>query len=248
MLKRERQEHILRKLNLHNRVLSSDLGMEINVSEDTIRRDLNELSDLGKLIKVHGGALSKSFHKSFLRLEVFKLEAKKIIAQKAVELIKDGMFILTSGGTTMIEMIRMIPEDLHATFFTVSIPAAYEYLQHPNIELIFIGGKISKNSHISVGGEAISKIKEINPDLCILGINAINTTKGITDNDWEVVQIKKTMVEASQKTIVLSISDKVNTEQRLKICNCEDIDILITELNGNDEFFKTYQNNQLTIL
>ena len=248
MLKIERQEYILRKLNLHNRVLSSDLGIEINVSEDTIRRDLNELAESGKLIKVHGGALSRSFHKSFLRTDIYKLEAKKVIAQKAVELIHDDMFILTSGGTTIIELARVLPYDLRATFFTASISAAYEYVQHPNIEVIFIGGKISKNSHISVGGEAISKIKEIKPDLCILGVNAIDLDKGISDNDWEVVQIKKAMIESSQKTIALSISDKVNTEQRLKICGCEEIDTLNTELDPMNDLLIPYKNKKINIL
>ena len=108
MLKRERQAYILKQINLHNRVLSSDLSLEINVSEDTIRRDLIELSESDKLIKVHGGALSRSFHSSFLRSDVYQLDHKKKIAAKAVSLIKDGMFVLTSGGTTLIEMARML--------------------------------------------------------------------------------------------------------------------------------------------
>ena len=247
MLKSERQALILRQINLHNRVLSSDLSNEINVSEDTIRRDLNELSDIGKIIKVHGGALSKSFHSSFLRADVYKVDSKKIIAQKAVGLIHDGMFILTSGGTTVIEMARLLPESLRATFFTGSIPAAYEYAQHPNIEVIFIGDKISKGSQITVGGEAINKINSIKPDLCFLGINAINE-EGITDNDWEVVQVKKAMVQASQKTVLLTISEKINTHQRIKICGLNDVDILITELDPTDELFAKYKSQKITVL
>ena len=61
MLKKERQNYILQQVNLHNKVLSSSLSVDISVSEDTIRRDLKELSEEGKLIKVHGGALSRSF-------------------------------------------------------------------------------------------------------------------------------------------------------------------------------------------
>jgi hypothetical protein len=68
MLKKERQSFILRQVNLHNKVLSTDLSQEMNVSEDTIRRDLNELSEERKIIKVHGGALSKSFHPIFILL------------------------------------------------------------------------------------------------------------------------------------------------------------------------------------
>ncbi len=247
MLKSERQAIILRQINLHNRVLSSDLSNEINVSEDTIRRDLNELSDIGKIIKVHGGALSKSFHSSFLRADIYKVDSKKIIAQKAVSLIHDGMFILTSGGTTVIEMARLLPEDLRATFFTGSIPAAYEYAQHPNIEVIFIGDKISKGSQITVGGEAINKINSIKADLCFLGINAIDED-GITDNDWEVVQVKKAMVQASQKTVLLTISEKINTHQRIKICGLNDVDILITELDPTNELLEIYKTHNITVL
>ncbi|MBO9640721.1 MAG: DeoR/GlpR transcriptional regulator, partial [Siphonobacter aquaeclarae] len=71
MLKPERQSLILHQLNIHNRVLSSDLSQQLKVSEDTIRRDLNELADLGKLVKVHGGALSKSYGHTTVRSEIY---------------------------------------------------------------------------------------------------------------------------------------------------------------------------------
>src|SRR4030095_15012882 len=113
MLKRERQAYILHQVNLHNKVLSADLSEHINVSDDTIRRDLQELADAGKVIKVHGGALSPSFHSGHHNSrEVYSYNQKKIIALKAASLIKDGMFILTGGGTTIIEMAKALPQDL----------------------------------------------------------------------------------------------------------------------------------------
>lgn len=247
MLKTERQAYILRQIDLHNRVLSSDMSAEINVSEDTIRRDLNELAELDKIIKVHGGALSKSFHSSFLRSDVFRADSKRIIAEKAVKLIKDDMFILTGGGTTIIEMARLLPRDLKATFFTGSVPAVYEYAQHPNIEVVFIGDKISKSSQIAVGGEAISRINGMKADICFLGVNAIDEN-GITDNDWEVVQLKKAMVQSSRKTVVLSISEKINTNQRFQICSPEQIDTLVTELDPMDSLLDKYRTQNITII
>ncbi len=126
MLKKERQAFILHKVNLHNRVLSSDLCVGINVSEDTIRRDLQELSDTGKLLKVHGGALSKSFSSSLNSSMVYAIDSKKRIGQKAAAMIRDGMFVLTSGGTTITEMAKALPESLRATFITGSLQAALE--------------------------------------------------------------------------------------------------------------------------
>ena len=249
MLKRERQAYILHQLNLHNKVLSSDLSQDINVSDDTIRRDLQELAEAGKVIKVHGGALSPSFHNGPIpSSQVYSYTQKKSIAQKAVSLIKDGMFVLTSGGTTIIELARALPPDLHATFISGSIPAIYEYMNHPNIDVIVIGDKISKNSKITVGLEAISRIREFKADLCFMGINAINLQNGVSDNDWDVVQIKKAMVESAQRLVCLSIAEKINTLQPIQVCDSKKIDTLITELPADDPLLEPYKKAGITVL
>ena len=112
MLKRERQAYILHQVNLHNKVLSSSLSEEINVSEDTIRRDLQELADEGKIIKVHGGALSQSFNYiNYPSSKVYSHDHKRNIARKVVNYIKDGMFILTTGGTTCLLYTSPSPRD-----------------------------------------------------------------------------------------------------------------------------------------
>lgn len=248
LLKKERQTFILHQVNLHNKVLSVDLSQEMKVSEDTIRRDLNEMSHMNQLIKVHGGALSKSFHLSGDSGNVYALGGKKSIAQKAVHLIKNGMFVLTSGGTTIIELAKSLPPDLSATFITVSLPAAYEYIHHPQIDVIFFGDKISKSAQIAVGGETIKKIKNINADLCFLGTNAIDIDNGLSDNDWDVVEVKKAMIESSKKVISLAISEKLNTHQPIKVCDLGQIDTLITELDPDDNQLKVYANMGLEIL
>lgn len=241
MLKKERQAYILHQVNLHNKVLSSLLCSEINVSEDTIRRDLQELADEGKIIKVHGGALSHSFNQVYFPPNsVYSQNHKKTIAEKAIALISDGMFILTSGGTTIIEMARSLPAHLKATFISGSIPAILEYMYHPNIEVILIGDKISKNSKITVGSEAIAKIKQLKVDICFLGTNAIDVEHGITDNDWEVVQLKRAMIESSKMVVCLSIAEKINTAQPIRVCGIDEIDMLITELPENDPLLQPY--------
>lgn len=249
MLKKERQAYILHQVNLHNKVLSSTLCTEINVSEDTIRRDLQELADEGKIIKVHGGALSHSFNEvSFPINGVYSQGQKRIIANKAVSLIQNGMFVLTSGGTTIMELARCLPPQLKATFISGSIPVILEYMHHPNIEVIIIGDKISKNSKITVGSEAIAKIKQMKPDLCFLGTNAIDAEHGITDNDWEVVQLKKAMIESSKKVVCLSIAEKINTVQPIRVCSIDDIDVLITELDPANPALKSFSDAGIHVL
>jgi DeoR/GlpR family transcriptional regulator of sugar metabolism len=249
MLKRERQAYILHQVNLHNKVLSTDLSQHINVSDDTIRRDLQELAEAGKLIKVHGGALSPSFHNGHhTSREVYSYTQKKIIAQKAVSLIKDGMFVLTGGGTTIIELARALPNSLHATFISGSIPAIFEYMNHPNIDVIAIGDKISKNSKITVGLEAVSKIRQLKADLCFLGINALNLDSGVSDNDWDVVQIKKAMIESAQKLVCLTIAEKINSQQPIQVCEISKIDTLITELSPDEPILEPYIKAGIKVL
>ena len=249
MHKTERKSFILHQVNLHNKVLSKDLSKQINVSDDTIRRDIQQLADEGKVIKFHGGALSPSFHNTHpLSNEVYAYQQKKIIAQKAISLIKNGMFILTTGGTTIIEMARCLPKDLHATFISGSIPALAEYILHPHINVIAIGDKISKDSKITVGSDAISRIKELKVDLCFLGVYAINLDTGVSDNDWEVVQIKKAMVESSKRMVCLTISEKINSQQPFQVCDSKRIDTLITELSPDHPLLKPYVRAGITVI
>lgn len=240
MLKEERQAYIIKQINLHNKVLSSDLSEKLVVSEDTIRRDLNDLADAGKILKVHGGALSKSFHFPFRETDTYAKDAKKEIARKALNLIKNGMLILVSGGTTMIELARMIPDKLTCTFFTVSPLVAIELAEHTNVNVILIGGALSKNAQISVGSAVINQLIDIKFDLCFLTASSFSIKDGVTDSDWEVVQIKKTMVKASSKTAIIGIAEKLETTQKLKVCDISDLDYLITDLKPGDEKYAVY--------
>ena len=229
--------------------MSTSLSTEIAVSEDTIRRDLHELSETGKLVKIHGGALSQSFNKiTYPLVDVYAQTDKRIIAQKTISLIKDGMFILTGGGTTIIELARSLPVSLNATFISGSIPAVVEYMNHPLIDVIVLGDKISKVSKITIGADALARIKSIKADLCILGINAIDMEHGITDNDWDVVQLKQQMISSSQKIVCLTISEKLNSMQPIHVCAVNKIDVLITELDPAHPLLKPYVEAGITVI
>jgi DeoR/GlpR family transcriptional regulator of sugar metabolism len=158
------------------------------------------------------------------------------------------MFVMTTGGTTLIELAKALPQSLKATFISGSIPVVMEYTHHPNIEVILIGDKVSKNSKITVGGEAIAKIRQIKADLCFLGVNAIDAEHGITDNDWDVVQIKKAMIESSKKVVCLSIAEKINSSQPFHVCPIESIDMLITELRPDDPLLEPYRRKGIHVL
>ena len=247
MLKRERHDFIMRQINLHNRVLTSDLVQQLNVSEDTIRRDLQELVDSQQLHKVHGGALSKSYQRDFDDTTIYARDAKICIARKTLPLIKNGMVILTGGGTTILELVKQLPPQLEATFFTISPFVAIELSKFEKVEVILIGGLFSKNSQVTYGGHVISQLSEINADLCLLGTSALHAVDGLTDTDWEINQLKKTMLHCVKRAAILCISEKLNISLRLKVASLEHIHHLVTELDADDPVLDPYRKKNLQI-
>jgi len=226
MLKEERLKYIINQINVHNKVLSADLSQQLHVSEDTVRRDLKGLTDNGQVIKVHGGAVSKSFHFPYAVRNVYKKEEKKEIARKAIGLIDNGMIIIVGGGTTMIEMARLI--------------VAVELAEHPNLTVNLIGGKVASDTQICVGAQVVQHLSEIEADLCLLGTNSVSTQKGITDSDREAVQVKKAMIRCAHESAILSISEKLDSIQKIKVCNLTELSYLITDLKPTDRRLKKY--------
>jgi len=243
MIREERHRLIIREVNLHNKVLSNDLSILLNVSEDTVRRDLKELVDGGFILKVHGGAISKSLVSPFTNpTGVYALELKQSIASKAAKLIKNNMIVITEGGTTIIEFAKSIPSNISATFFTISPQVAITLAAHSNLEVITIGGRLNKDSNLHTGSAVINQLSEIKADLSIIGANGFSIEDGLTDIDWEIAQLKKAIIKSSTKTAVLCISEKLNSTRRLKICGANEIDYLITELDQKNPALSPYQN------
>jgi DeoR family fructose operon transcriptional repressor len=238
--KEERKAHILKQINLHTRVSFDTLSSQLFVSEDTIRRDINELELESLLIKVKGGAMTKAYHHSS-STQTYAGESKMIIANKTIGLLRDGMVLLIGGGTTIREFIRMIPNDMNLTIFTVSILSAVELLDKPNIKTIMIGGSISSYSQMCVSGDVYHQLANIKPDLLILGTNALDIEGGFSDSDWETVQVKKAMIQASNKTAILTISEKLDTVLKMKIANLSEVDFVVTEVDADHEKLQSYK-------
>ncbi len=210
---------------------------------------MQELADKDLLVKVRGGALLKSFHVySYKESQIYAYQEKTTIAGKAVSLLREGMLVLISGGTANLEVARIIPPDLRVTFFTVSLPTAMKLAEHPSSETVLIGGRISGNAQISTGGEVVRQLMGLRPDLCLLGANGIDVKAGVTDSDWDVVEVKRAMVEVSKKVAALAISEKLNSIKKMKVCGLSELDYLITELDPRDAFLRPYRLDGLKLI
>lgn len=249
MLKEERQQVIINEVALHNRVLLTDIAEVLNVSVDTIRRDVIQLDGEKKLKKVHGGAVSLSYaNEGITQEKVYELEKKMEIANKAVKLLKSGNVIIIHGGTTCLELAKAIPHNLSLTCFTMSLPIALELAKKPKVEVIIIGGTLSKESLIASGANAIHNLSKIKVDYSFLGTGYVDAEYGLTEFDWESVQVKKAVVQSAKKAVLLTISEKLNSQNRYKTCDLQEISIMITELEKNDAKLQNFKEKNLQLL
>ncbi|MEJ2163294.1 MAG: DeoR/GlpR family DNA-binding transcription regulator [Robiginitalea sp.] len=248
MLKEERQRIILNEVEVHNRILLMDLAEQFDVSVDTVRRDVKELDTAQKLRKVHGGAVSLGFvPPAAANSNTYALEEKKIIAQKALGLLQDGSVIFIDGGTTCLELARILPERLQLTCFTTSLPVAMQLLSKPRIRVMLIGGEVSREAQIATGAITARELSEIQVDFGFIGTGYVDALHGLTEFDWDVVQVKKSIIAASRKVILLCISEKLNSQHRYRTCDISAVNTLITELPPVHNRLNSFRNHQIHI-
>lgn len=249
MLKEERHQTILSEVELHNRILLTDIAETLDVSIDTVRRDVKELDGEHKLRRVHGGAISLGFTTNSARNNnIYKLAEKSIIAEKASALLKDGAVIFIDGGTTCLELARLLPTTYELTCFTHSLPVALELLNKPNVTVIMVGGQVSKESQTSVGASAIHQLSEIKVDFSFIGTGYVDSQYGLTEFDWDIVQVKKAVVKCAKKTVLLSISEKLNSQHRYKTCEINAINTMVTELNPENKLLDPFREHDIRLL
>ena len=249
MLREERLQIILKMLETDQRVSSVQLSEILNVSDDTIRRDLNELAENGLLKKVHGGAIPKSPspYKLSERINIAH-EEKLVLAKKAQQFFKDGQVIVLDNGSTNMEVARLMSPDLKATVFTTSIPIAQILCEHPTIELFMLGGRVFKDAQNTYGTEVIELLSKIRADIFLLGVCGMHHKIGVTMPDWEESVVKRRMVEISAKTIALVTADKLNTAENYVVCSYPQIDFMLTDTPISVEQLIDYQGLGVEIL
>ena len=249
MLKAERHSYIMNKIKEELKINTIHLALELEISEDTVRRDLNELHNKGKLIKVYGGAfLAEEKSTNIFDIQIVNEDKKNIVGTKALSFLYDGQVIIMSGGTTNLAFSKLIPSELKATIYTYSLPIAMQLSQHPNIDLIFIGGKLQKNAMVTIGIDVLQVVSTIKADICFMGVSSINVKSGLTEVGYEVSVVKKAMIQVSDKVIAMVDSGKINTKMPHTVCELSQIHTMITDLNPKDIKLKEYTTSGVRIL
>jgi DeoR/GlpR family transcriptional regulator of sugar metabolism len=249
LLTAERRERILALLQQEGRVFAAELSRVLQVSDDTIRRDLDALAEMGTLQRVHGGALRRlPITEQFDVRQAEKMDAKEAIARATVPLLHAGQVIFLDGGTTSLAIAHQLPPEFNATMITTSPPVANALATYPGVEIILVGGRLYRYAMVAVGAETIARLQTIHADVCVLGVLALHPTLGVSVLDYEEALVKRVMLEIAPLVVAPALGEKLGTVAPFVVAPASAVTHLVTEAAVTNETLIPYRDLGMTVL
>jgi DeoR/GlpR family transcriptional regulator of sugar metabolism len=246
MLVAERRELLLRRLQADRKLIARDLAEELEISEDSIRRDLRDLAAAGLCQRVYGGAVPASAALADYRArQSVEPESKQRVAERAAALIRSGDVVILDGGTTTLAVARSLPPDLRATIVTHSPTIAAALVEHPSIEILLLGGRIYKHSAVACGAATVEAAQAITADLFLLGVTGVHPDHGLTTGDPEEAAMKRALAARAADTYVLASAEKLGAVSPYKVLDLHAVTGIVTDATDGgpiDELRHTASN------
>lgn len=246
----KRHQIILDKLSKEEYVEVLDLGKALNVSAVTIRKDLKLLEDKGLLFRTHGGASLRNPYihdKPVVEKEKVFIEEKSGIAQAAAGLILENDSVIIASGTTAQALARAIQPKGKLTIVSSSLNVVLELIKHENTEVLQLGGYVRHTSSSVVGNFATQVLESISCSKLFLGVDGIDLEYGLTTSSSEEAQLNMKMLSSTQKTIVLADSSKFGKRSFAKICDLDQIDIVITDKGVSNAVLQKLRDSGIVV-
>lgn len=230
--KEERWQQIVQILSAQGRIRVGALAEELNVSEATVRRDLEAMQALGMLQRTHGGAVlprPTAFEVSFDESQTFALSEKRAIGKRAAALVSDGESIIIESGSTTLEMARCLGNFHNLTVLTNSLAICKELSERDGIEIIVLGGMLRRQSASLVGHWVAEMLHSVRVDKAFLGANGLSVEFGISAPNVFTAESRKAMIDASRTRIALADHSKIGVETFYRVAPLDILDMLITD-------------------
>lgn len=240
MLITERRNKILELVNNQGSIRVADLAKSLDVTTETIRKDLAFLSSQGLVQKKFGGAIAVNdvTDRPPLEREFEFWEEKSAIAQYAQSYIAGNNVIFIDSGSTMMTFVKYLPKDLEITIVTNSF-SAVDHLVKTNNVVYFLGGEVSNVTMSTSGLWATNALNSIKIDVAFLGTSGFQSHNGPTSKQFVNAQIKKEIIAHSAQNIVLADNSKFVSNAVLQYAGWREIDVLITDSKAPDELVQS---------
>ncbi len=251
MLALERRNRILEKLQEDKKVVVSELSQLYNVSEETIRRDLDKLDKDGLCVKSYGGAIINENTNIDMPFNVRKkrnVTGKQQIAELVAELIQDGDHIMLDASTTAVFVAKAIKNKQNLTVITNSIEIIIELSDVPEWTIVSSGGTVKSGYLAMIGAHAVERLSSFNVEKSIISCKGFDQERGFTDSNEQFSHAKQAMLRAGEKKILAVDSSKFGTVSFSKIGDLNNVDVVVTDKKPDSEWMKLFAEYDITCL
>ncbi len=251
MLEVERHRSIIKEIKQNGVIRVPDLGKLLDVSQNTIRRDLQKLEEEGLLKRTHGGAIAEDFYGidlPFITREDKYREEKQRIGRKAAELIQDGETIILDAGTTVAQIARNIKNRRNLTVITNAVNVALELAHCRDIVTILTGGIIREITNCLVGFVAEKFLSETHVDKTFLAAGGVTIIEGLTNPNPFEVQVKKAMIKAAREVILAVTYNKFGKKALIPIASVKAVHKIVTDNGISQREISAFQQLDIQII
>lgn len=231
MLASARQREILARLTTIGGIRVAQLAAELNVTPETIRRDLEKLDSEGKLIRTHGGAMAVETDRRELPLDIretINLDQKRIIARRAVQEIMPGDVIALDASSTAHELAKIIP-DIQITVITNALSVWTELLPRTAVRVILTGGIVDRPSMSMVGPVAEHSLDRFHVHKLFFSCRGLDLARGLSVTADEHAGIKRRMIDLCAKAYLLIDSSKFDVRSVEFFAPVDAMDMILTD-------------------
>ncbi len=251
MYAEERQQEILRRARAAGRVDVPRLATDLNVTSETIRRDLTVLERAGVVRRVHGGAIPVErlgFEPALAARDAVMTGEKERIAKAALEeLPEDGAVILDAGSTTE-RLAEVLPADRELTVVVNSPRLAVSLAQRPLLTVIMLGGRVRPRTLATVDDWNLRLLEQIHVDVAFMGTNGMSVEHGFTTPDPAEAAVKRAMIAAARRAVVLADHTKAGGDYFSRFARFSEVDTLITDKGLDGELADDFERGGLRVV
>ncbi len=247
----ERQEALQKYIISSGRVTVNEICDRFVISEATARRDLDVLSEQGKIRRIHGGAIP--VHKAPPELPVHQRmnelsEAKSRIGQLAAQQIQNGETIFLGTGTTVYEVARHLADKKDLTVITNSLLIMNFLIDMPQITLIGLGGLVRRTELSLIGHITEQALTELRADKVIIGIHGIDPEKGLTNHYLPETMTDRRILEMGEQVIIVADHNKCGQFSTALVAPVTVVDVLITDSQVSPAFIALMEAQNVQVL
>lgn len=252
MLAIDRQKTIEDMLNKNGSVIISSLSTILEVSEETIRRDLEKIGKIMNIKRVRGGAYLIDLSDKAVPIQIREtiyIAEKQIIADKCIKLINDDDSVALDSSTTSLYVAKAITNSKKkVTVITNSLKIVNEFSENTLVKVFCVGGILRKSTESFVGYMATDNLEKFSVDKAFVSCSAINSKIGITDDNDLEARARKKMFDIAMKKILVVDNTKFDSPKTNKICSISEIDILVTDGKVPDEYIEILNKSDVDII